>query len=145
MRVAARLTLANLVALLLAAAVPATGAGRERVAPVLLPGTSPHTFEPTPASVRALTGAEMLFAIGHGLDDWTARPARGAGVLQVVPVDAGIALRRANDGARGRVDPHCWLSASNAKVIARIEAAELARRAPGWRTEVERSTRSRMP
>jgi zinc transport system substrate-binding protein/manganese/iron transport system substrate-binding protein len=106
---------------------------------VLPPGASPHTFEPTPASVRALSGAQVLFVIGHGLDDWAARLARGAGVPQVVPVDAGIALRRASDAAYSRVDPHYWLSAPNGKVIARIVAAELVRRAPNRRAEVERS------
>jgi ABC-type Zn uptake system ZnuABC Zn-binding protein ZnuA len=162
MNVAARLALAPLVAVLLAVAVPATGAGGERgkvaatifplydiarsvagptaeVVLVLPPGASPHTFEPTPASVRALSGAEALFAIGHGLDDWAARLARGAGVPQVVPVDTGITLRRTNDAARGRVDPHYWLSAPNAKAIARTVAVELTRRAPGRRAEVERS------
>jgi ABC-type Zn uptake system ZnuABC Zn-binding protein ZnuA len=45
----------------------------------------------------------------------------------------------ASDTGRGRVDPHYWLSAANAKAIARIVAAELTRRAPGRRVEVERS------
>jgi zinc transport system substrate-binding protein/manganese/iron transport system substrate-binding protein len=106
---------------------------------VLPPGASPHTFEPTPGSVRALSGAQVLFVIGHGLDDWAARLARGAGVPQVVPVDAGIALRRTDDTARGSVDPHYWLSAPNAKAIARTVAAELARRAPNRRAELDLS------
>jgi zinc transport system substrate-binding protein/manganese/iron transport system substrate-binding protein len=161
-KLVARLALANLVAVLLVVALPASGAGGDRVKVaatifplyditrsvagpgaevvlVLPPGASPHTFEPTPAAVRALSGAEVLFVIGHGLDDWAARLARGAGVPRVVPVDAGIALRRASDTGRGRVDPHYWLSAANAKAIARIVAAELTRRAPGRRAEVERS------
>jgi ABC-type Zn uptake system ZnuABC Zn-binding protein ZnuA len=162
MRVTSRLALAPLVAVFLAVAIPAIGAGGERVkvaatifplydiarnvagaiADVILvlpPGASPHTFEPTPASVRALSGAETLFVIGHGLDDWAARLARGAGVPRVVRVDAGIGLRRTNAEARGRVDPHYWLSAQNANAIARTVAAELARRAPGRRAEIETS------
>jgi zinc transport system substrate-binding protein/manganese/iron transport system substrate-binding protein len=161
-RLAARLALANLVAVLLVVALPASGAGGDRVKVaatifplyditrsvagpgaevvlVLPPGASPHTFEPTPAAVRALSGAEVLFVIGHGLDDWAARLARGAGVPQVVPVDAGIALRRASDAGRGRVDPHYWLSAPNAKAIARIVAGELTRRVPGRQAVIERS------
>jgi ABC-type Zn uptake system ZnuABC Zn-binding protein ZnuA len=161
-RLAARLALANLVAVLLVVALPASGAGGDRVKVaatifplyditrsvagpgaevvlVLPPGASPHTFEPTPAAVRALSGAEVLFVIGHGLDDWAARLARGAGVPRVVPVDAGIALRRASDTGRGRVDPHYWLSAANAKAIARIVAGELTRRVPGRQAVIERS------
>jgi ABC-type Zn uptake system ZnuABC Zn-binding protein ZnuA len=97
---------------------------------VLPPGASPHTFEPAPSSVRALDGARALFVVGHGLDDWAARLARGAGVTRVAPVDGGIALRRAHGAPRGRVDPHYWLSAPNAKAIARTVAAELVRLAP---------------
>lgn len=105
---------------------------------VLPPGASPHTFEPTPAAVRALSGARALFVIGHGLDDWAARLAQGAGVPRLVPVDGGITLRRAHDASpRGRVDPHYWLSAPNAKGIARTVAAELTRLAPDQRAEIE--------
>jgi zinc transport system substrate-binding protein len=105
---------------------------------VLPPGASPHTFEPTPSSVRALSGAGVLFIVGHGLDDWAARLARGAGVTRLMPVDAGIALRRPHE-IRGPVDPHYWLSAPNAKMIARTAGAELARLAPDRRTEIEHS------
>jgi zinc transport system substrate-binding protein/manganese/iron transport system substrate-binding protein len=159
---AARLAIATLAAVLLAVAGSSTGAGGEpvkvaatifplydiarsvagsvaEVVLVLPPGASPHTFEPTPASVRALSGAQVLFVIGHGLDDWAARLAHGAGVPHVVRVDAGMTLRRTNDTGRGRVDPHYWLSAENAKTIARTVAAELARRAPSRRAEIERS------
>jgi zinc transport system substrate-binding protein/manganese/iron transport system substrate-binding protein len=103
---------------------------------VLPPGASPHTFEPTPARVRELSGARALLVIGHGLDDWAARLARGAGVTRLVRVDAGIALRR-EDG--GRVDPHYWLSAPNAKAIARTVGAELERLVPDRRAEIQRA------
>jgi ABC-type Zn uptake system ZnuABC Zn-binding protein ZnuA len=106
---------------------------------VLPPGASPHTFEPTPSSVRALDGARVLFVVGHGLDDWAARLARGAGVPRVAPVDAGIALRRPHDAVQGRADPHYWLSAGNAKTIARTVAAELIRLVPDRRPEIDRA------
>jgi ABC-type Zn uptake system ZnuABC Zn-binding protein ZnuA len=100
---------------------------------VLPPGASPHTFEPTPAGVRALAGARALFVVGHGLDAWAARLARGAGVSRLVQVDAGIALRRVD----GAVDPHYWLSAPNAAVIAGVVAAELERLAPARGREIQ--------
>lgn len=103
---------------------------------VLPPGASPHTFEPTPAGIRALGGARVLFAIGHGLDDWAARLARGAGVPRVVTVDAGIVLRRPEGGGAG-VDPHYWLSVANARRIATAIAGELERLAPDRKGELE--------
>lgn len=105
---------------------------------VLPPGASPHTFEPAPSNVRALVGARALFVIGHGLDDWAARIASGAGVPRLVRVDRGIALRRPPSVSHGRVDPHYWLSAPNAKTIARTVAAELTRLAPDRGVELDR-------
>jgi ABC-type Zn uptake system ZnuABC Zn-binding protein ZnuA len=97
---------------------------------VLPPGASPHTYEPTPAAIRSLSGARTLFVIGHGLDDWAARLAHGAGVPRLIRVDAGIALRRDAGRERGSVDPHYWLSVRNGEAIARTVAAELERLAP---------------
>jgi ABC-type Zn uptake system ZnuABC Zn-binding protein ZnuA len=99
---------------------------------ILPPGASPHTFEPTPAAVRSLAGAHTLFVIGHGLDAWAVRLARGAGVSRLVRVDTGIALRR----DRGSIDPHYWLSIRNGQAIARTVAAELERLAPDRAADV---------
>jgi ABC-type Zn uptake system ZnuABC Zn-binding protein ZnuA len=103
---------------------------------ILPPGASPHTFEPTPSGVRALEDARVLFVIGHGLDDWAGKLARGAGIMRLAPVDAGIALRHE---PRGGVDPHYWLSVPNAKAIARTVAAELTRLAPDRHGEIDRA------
>ena len=64
---------------------------------VLPPGASPHTFEPAPSSVRALDGARALFVIGHGLDDWAVRLARGVRGRATV-----IRARRARPTGVGR-------------------------------------------
>jgi zinc transport system substrate-binding protein/manganese/iron transport system substrate-binding protein len=102
---------------------------------ILPPGASPHTFEPTPAAVRALAGAGALLVVGHGLDAWAARLARGAGISRLVQVDAGIALRRVD----GSVDPHYWLSAPNARTIAGVVATELERLTPDRGQEIQQS------
>jgi ABC-type Zn uptake system ZnuABC Zn-binding protein ZnuA len=104
------------------------------VALMLPPGASPHTFEPTPSQVRALARARVVFVIGHGLDDWAARLARGAGAARVVVVDRGVALRREAGGA---VDPHYWLAPSNARAIARTVAGELERLVPARRSDIQ--------
>ncbi|OQY65545.1 MAG: hypothetical protein B6D46_12655 [Polyangiaceae bacterium UTPRO1] len=107
---------------------------------VLPPGASPHTFEPTPATVYALAGASVLFVVGHGLDDWAARLARGAGIPRLLAVDVGIALRRTADERGGRgIDPHYWLSAGNGKLIAKTIAAELVRLTPDMRATIDAS------
>jgi len=101
---------------------------------ILPPGASPHTFEPRPSSARALARSEILFRIGHDLDEWAVRLAEASGVARVVTVDAGIRMRRfADDG----VDPHYWLACENGKGIARTVGSELIRLAPGQRADIE--------
>jgi ABC-type Zn uptake system ZnuABC Zn-binding protein ZnuA len=110
---------------------------------LLPPGASPHTFEPTPAAVRNLAGSQTLFVIGHGLDDWAARTARGADVTHIVTVDNGITLRQfVEAGSQARpdaVDPHYWLSIANGMMIARTIAADIQRLIPGRSDEVSRA------
>jgi ABC-type Zn uptake system ZnuABC Zn-binding protein ZnuA len=101
---------------------------------ILPPGASPHTFEPTPSQVRALADAQVVFMIGHGLDDWVTRLARSTGVSRVVIVDRGVALRREADGP---ADPHYWLAPANARAITRTVAGELERLAPARRSDIQ--------
>jgi ABC-type Zn uptake system ZnuABC Zn-binding protein ZnuA len=122
------------------------GAGTVDVVLVLPPGASPHTFEPTPAAVRSLAGSEALFMIGHGLDDWAARMARGAGVQRALIVDRGIVLRHLTGAGEpgaaepgGAVDPHYWLSIVNARIIAGTVADELERLTPASSGEIRRA------
>jgi ABC-type Zn uptake system ZnuABC Zn-binding protein ZnuA len=107
---------------------------------ILPPGASPHTFEPTPRKIQELVGVQVLFCIGHGLDDWAAAMARAAGVPRIVRVDSGVRLRRAPGSVS--IDPHYWLSADNGKAIARTVESEmekiLPQAAPVFRSRLAR-------
>ena len=46
---------------------------------ILPPGASPHTFEVTPSSIRNLKSTKVVYAVGHGLDDWTNQISESAG------------------------------------------------------------------
>src|SRR5690606_28211103 len=68
----------------LSSIVKAVGGPLVRVETLLPPGASPHTFEPRPAHVRAVAEAQLVVAVGAGLDDWVlaiARSAKDAGIL----------------------------------------------------------------
>lgn len=96
---------------------------------VLPPGASPHFFEFTPRSLEQLQGAQAVFAIGHGVDDWASGVAKAVGGGDVVVVDKGVALRTVSEDEEAGhedeeeeghaheagVDPHYWLSFANAK------------------------------
>lgn len=110
------------------------------------PGASPHTVAFKPSMIRDLTGSAAIFAIGHGLDDWAARLAREAGVDQSMVVDAGIALREGahtgdrhspehdREGHSGEVDPHYWLSITNAMHMVQTIAAVLGQLDPAGKS-----------
>jgi manganese/iron transport system substrate-binding protein len=93
----------------------------------LLPfGTDPHTFEPTPQDVAAVTDADVVFINGAGLEVFLEPLLESAGEhVTVVPVSYGIALlqledarenqEEAGDGHNSRdgADPHTWFDPHN--------------------------------
>ena len=103
---------------------------------VLPSGASPHLFEFSPSVLRRLQGVDVIFAIGHGLDDWVESVGDAIGA-KIVIVDGGVALRKTalarHAGAEpegGPVDPHYWLNFENARLIAGTIARELVGRDP---------------
>jgi len=82
---------------------------------ILPPGASEHIFELTPKQAIDLASAQIIFKIGHKLDDWLKVEGSQA---KIVTVDKGIELIDDN--------PHYWLSALNAKKIASSIAAEVS-------------------
>jgi len=110
--------------------------GREHVdvATLLPAGASPHTFEPTPAQMRALAQARVCVRVGAGLDNWAEKllAAHGGG-LTVVTVTDGMELIGAVDGHGG--DPHVWLDPVRVRdvavpaIVAALSAADPEARA----------------
>jgi len=98
---------------------------------LLKPGASPHTFEPTVGEIKNLTGSQVLFTIGHGLDDWAAETAQDVGVQKLILVDQDISLTTDEDEGSG-VNPHYWLTVPHSQLIARQIHDELARTFPEY-------------
>jgi zinc transport system substrate-binding protein len=106
-----------------------------RVIQVLPAGASPHTFDLTPKQARELQGARLVFKIG-GIDDWVDAVAESLPDAAMVALDRDIARMPAREdghdhGGRGDrshppYDPHYWLSAANAAVMARTIAGALS-------------------
>lgn len=113
---------------------------------ILEPGASPHTFEPTPQIIRKTQEAKMVFAIGHGLDDWALNLVADPLVVDVV--DDNIILRETTEPSieeheegeeeeHGPVDPHYWLTAQNAMIISQTVAESLKKTFPESRNIFE--------
>src|SRR3989338_2437278 len=86
---------------------------------ILPPGASEHTFEPTPKAQRDIEEAEIIFSIGHGLDNWLYTLTTDA--KKIVVVDNGIILKKEEE----TVDPHYWLTLENGAKIAQTIAGQL--------------------
>ena len=104
-------------------------AGEQSEVRTLLPaGANPHTFELSPAAVKELQGVRIVFAIGHGFDDWVHASVDHVEGLETFKVDQGIVLIR-----EAREDPHYWLSIRNVKIMASNMAEVLSRLDPAAR------------
>jgi zinc transport system substrate-binding protein len=113
--------------------------GRDRVdVEVLLPpGTSPHTYEPTPQQVARLADARLVVEVGHPsllferrlLDALLAREPRP--VVVDMSRDATPLVGNSVAAAGAETDPHVWLSPAVMRATAGEVASALARLDPG--------------
>ncbi len=104
---------------------------------ILPSGASPHTFEVTPSQIKALEDTQIIFTIGHGLDDWTKDITQSLEEMKIYSVDSNISFQEIkdhhghdekenqeeegfhqDDEATSNLDPHYWLSFKNGKIIA---------------------------
>jgi len=99
--------------------------GGDRVdASSLLPaGADPHTYEPTPGQVRAVTEADIVFANGLDLEPGVLKVIEpnlpsGTPVVKLAEeaIDAGFPAREGEDEP---TNPHLWLSVDAAREYAR--------------------------
>jgi ABC-type Zn uptake system ZnuABC Zn-binding protein ZnuA len=119
----------------LADLVQNVGGDKVRVRPLAPAGTDPHTFQPTPDTIKALSQARVIFFNGSGLEEWwdkTIKSARRPEV-PVVELSKGLAtLRLPGHGQTGHkhadeVDPHVWLDPVLVKVYVERVRDTLAR------------------
>lgn len=94
------------------------GGDRVSVEVLVPPGASPHTYEPTPAQLKALSEARLLVLNGMGLEFWADKLVGAAGNpnLLVVNTAEGLTIirddeqEREGDHAHAGGNPHVWLS-----------------------------------
>ena len=113
------------------------GGDNVAVQTMVQPGNSPHTYEPKPSQMRAISDADLYFAIGVEFEKaWLPRFKAQNSKMEIIDVTAGIqklpmvAAHRHKEGhehhknedthhqEQQHLDPHVWLSPSNLKIIA---------------------------
>jgi zinc transport system substrate-binding protein len=88
------------------------GGDRVSVATLVQPGQDPHTFEPTPRQIAALTAARLYFQVGLPFEAALVERMRSMPALRVVDTRQGIDLMPVvEDEAGGGAgpDPHVWM------------------------------------
>ena len=101
--------------------------GRDRIQITVMvpPGASPHTYEPKPAQMKAVSQAKMFLTVGSGVEFelvWTNKLAEINPRMVIVNCSEGVELM-------GK-DPHAWLSPSNAKKMVENVCAALVKLDP---------------
>jgi len=105
------------------------GGERVKVALMVLPGNSPHTYEPKPSQMKAIADAELYFAIGVEFEKvWLPKFKALKPELKVIDLSEGIeklpvasADHHTDTHHRGEergMDPHIWTAPENVVKIA---------------------------
>jgi zinc/manganese transport system substrate-binding protein len=100
------------------------GGDRVDVTTLVGPDGDAHVYQPTPADVRHIAQAKVIFVNGLGFEGWLERlvaAAKGKGAI--VTLGKGVASRPGEEGT----DPHAWQDVANARIyVAEIRDALIA-------------------
>jgi zinc transport system substrate-binding protein len=106
------------------------GGGRVAANVMVGPGDEPHSYEPRPEQLRALSRSVAYLATGVEFEDaWMSRIADANRAMEIVDTTAGIE-RVPLAGHAGEMDPHVWVSPRRARIQAENIHDALARLDP---------------
>lgn len=91
------------------------GGDKVQVTALVPPGGEVHTYQPTPADIRAVAQARIVFYNGAHLEEWIDETIRSAGKpdLPILVLSQGLPTI---PEPGGEPNPHLWLDVANAKV-----------------------------
>jgi len=94
------------------------GGDRVEVTALLTGNESPHTYEISPADVKMLADARILFRVGLGMEEWLDPAIENAGNkgLTVVEAATGITDVIRGDEPDQAGNPHIWLDPQMARI-----------------------------
>ena len=101
--------------------VTSIGGDRVEVLVMVPPGASPHTYEVTPGQMIKLSRARVYFKVGSPVEfevAWMSKLTEINRDMLVVDCSQGISLIESQDPDEPGLDPHIWLSARNAVIMA---------------------------
>jgi len=113
------------------------GAGAEVVG-LVAPGVDPHTFNPSPADIRAVVDADVILASGLNIEVYLDRLSADVGPkgrLVAVGDELPASMLITGEGGRAEKDPHWWHSIANMLVAVDVVEREFARDRPALATQ----------
>lgn len=93
------------------------GGNNVEIIPLIPFGVEPHSWEPTPKTLTALSKADMLIYHGGGIDDWVEKIADSTN-SNLILVKATEDINFLYDEHELAYDPHVWLNPLLAKKMA---------------------------
>jgi len=131
------------------------GGEKVNITVMIPPGASPHTYEPTPSQMTALSAAELYAKIGSGVEfelTWMDKLIAQNKDILVVDCSKGVQLREmvsahehegteleGEEHEHGTMDPHIWMSPRNAQIMVRNIADGLIQIDPDNRVYYEQN------
>lgn len=106
------------------------GGTRVEVQALIPPAASPHTWEPRPSDLEALSRARILVLNGLGLEFWADRAAAAASNPKLIVVETAKGLSTITDNEHGGANPHVWLDPNLAAKQAQAIASALSEADP---------------
>lgn len=100
---------------------------------LVAPGVDPHTFNPSPADIRAVVDADVVLASGLNIEVYLDRLAADVGPrgrLVAIGDLLPSTLPMPGPGGRAEKDPHWWHSIGNMLVAVDLVRGEFARERP---------------
>ncbi len=115
------------------------GGDKIRVRALAPAGTDPHSFQPTPDTIRVLSQAKVIFFNGSGLEEWWDKTIKSARPPEVPVIELSRGLATLTPPGQGHAhaaqpDPHAWLDPILAKAyverirdtLAKVDTADAA-------------------
>ncbi len=116
--------------------VQAIGGDKVNVSLMVLPGNSPHTYEPKPSQMIDVTKADLYFAIDVEFEQvWLPKFKNLNTKMKVIDLADGISKIHMDHGHHDEhehegEDPHIWTAPANVKIIVQNIYAALAKQDP---------------
>ncbi len=126
------------------------GGDKVNITVMVPPGASPHTYEPTPSQMAALSIARLYARVGSGVEfelTWMNKLIAQNRDMLVVDCSQGVSLQEmtasdeheGDEHEHGAMDPHIWMSPKNARIMVQNISAGLIQIDPDNRDYYEQN------